>query len=203
MSNAEGTRVIAQSDEAERAAPHKVPETERADAGGSGAESAPFADTERVSDAFEDDFWDIPCEKAGVANYGTDQTGTPDHGTETWAPDRGTGTDTDTPPLGTEESRTPDHGAKPGTETGTAHTVVGEPGAEDHGPKDDGAEDVPDAVREEPDVPAPSGPAELVLTRPRAWPACCGRTSARPISDRAGSGWVRPASGWRPRDSRS
>ncbi|MEV6864447.1 DUF1702 family protein [Streptosporangium subroseum] len=179
MSNAEGTRVIAQSDETERATAHRVPEPTRADADRSGAESTPVMNAEktldRTQDVSRDGFWDIPAEKT-PAGHGTHHAGTSSHGAETGSPDHRTD-QTRTPNRDaerTERTGTPDRR----TETGTAHDTrkTGTPdhgtahdtrktGTETPGAEDDSAEAILNAIQE-PDTSDASDPAELVLTRP-------------------------------------
>jgi Protein of unknown function (DUF1702) len=147
VSNAEGTRVIAQSDETERAAAHRVPEPARADTGGSGAESAPVTDAEKIRDRAQDvsrdSFWDVPGEKTTMASHGTRHTGTPNHSAGTGTPNRDT-----------ERTSTPNHSAETGTQ--------------DDDTEDDSAEDILNAILEPDtsDASDSSDPAELVLTRP-------------------------------------
>ncbi|WP_143653664.1 DUF1702 family protein [Streptosporangium subroseum] len=111
MSNAEGTRVIAQSDETERATAHRVPEPARADADRSGAESTPVTNAEktldRTQDVSRDSFWDIPAEKT-LAGHDTHHAGTSSHGAEA-------GTEDDTSETGTET---------PGTEDDSAEAIL-------------------------------------------------------------------------------
>lgn len=111
MSNAEGTRVIAQSDDTERATAHRVPEPARADADRSGAESTPVMSAEktldRTPDVSRDSFWDIPAEKT-LAGHDTHHAGTSSHGAETGSPDHGT-----------EQTRTPNRDAEGAERTGT------------------------------------------------------------------------------------